>query len=150
MESVTHYPILVFALAFPAMWLASLAGLLLRKRVVRGDDKSEKDFDLIVAATLTLLGLIIGFSFSMAASRYDQRKSLEAIEANTIGTEYERADLLPAADAAGVHALLVAYLEERIAGYTTVDARRRSWSPSRFAPTCSWGLDHEAPGSAAG
>ena len=54
----------------------------------------------VLAATLTLLGLIIGFSFSMAISRYDQRKNYEEAEANAIGTEYVRADLLPAADAA--------------------------------------------------
>lgn len=32
----------------------------------------------------------------MAASRYDQRKNLEPEEANAIGTQYVRADLLPA------------------------------------------------------
>ena len=62
----------------------------------------REDFGFILAATLTLLGLIIGFSFSMATSRYDQRKNYEEAEANAIGTEYVRADLLPAADAATV------------------------------------------------
>jgi hypothetical protein len=52
--------------------------------------------------TLTLLGLLIGPRFSMAASRYDQRKNFEEAEANAIGTEYLRADLLPAADGAKV------------------------------------------------
>jgi hypothetical protein len=45
---------------------------------------------------MTLLALIIGFTFSMAVSRYDQRRTLEEAEANAIGTEYLRADLLPA------------------------------------------------------
>ena len=49
----------------------------------------------VQAAALTLLGLIIGFSFSMATGRYDLRKSYEEAEANAIGTEYVRADLLP-------------------------------------------------------
>ena len=62
-----------------------------------------------MTATLTLLGLIIGFSFSMAISRYDQRKVYEEAEANAIGTEYVRADLLPAGDAARVRALLRDY-----------------------------------------
>ena len=66
----------------------------------------REDFGLILAAALTLLRLIIGFSFSMATSRYDQRKNLEEAEANAIGTEYARAGLLPAADAAKVRALL--------------------------------------------
>ena len=68
-----------------------------------------------------MLGLIIGFSFSMATNRYDQRKNYEEAEANAIGTEYLRADLLPAADAARVHALLIKYLDQRILFYTTRD-----------------------------
>ena len=55
---------------------------------------------MVETATLTLLGLIIGFSFSMAITRYDLRKNYEEAEANAIGTEYVRAGLLPAADAA--------------------------------------------------
>jgi len=39
-----------------------------------------------------LLGLVIGFSLSMALSRYGQRKNHEEAEANAIGTEYMRAD----------------------------------------------------------
>jgi hypothetical protein len=52
---------------------------------------------------LTLLALIIGFSFSMAVTRYDQRKNTEQ-EANAIGTEYVRADLLSPVDAASAFA----------------------------------------------
>jgi hypothetical protein len=59
----------------------------------------REDFGIILAATLTLLGLIIGFSFSRAISRYDQRKNYEEAEANADGTEYVRADVLPATDA---------------------------------------------------
>ena len=72
---------------------------------------------MVVAATLTLLGLIIGFSFSMAIGRYDQRKNYEEAEANAIGTEWVRADLLPASDAATVRKLLREYLDERILFY---------------------------------
>ena len=82
------------------------------------------DFDIILTATLTLLGLIIGFSFSMAISRYDQRKNYEEEEANAIGTEYLRADLLPSTDAAKVRALLRAYLAQRILFYKTRDKQR--------------------------
>jgi hypothetical protein len=66
------------------------------------------DFNIISGAMLTLLGLIIGFTFSMALSRYDQRKTFEEAEANAITTQYVRADFLPAADAAKVRALLSA------------------------------------------
>jgi len=79
---------------------------------------------MVLGATLTLLGLIIGFTFSMALSRYDQRKNYEEAEANAIGTEYVRADLLPAGDAARVRALLVNYLEQRMLFYTTRDEQQ--------------------------
>jgi hypothetical protein len=80
-------------------------------------DESQDDLTLLLGATLTLLGLIIGFTFSMAVSRYDQRKNLEEEEANAIGTEYIRAGLLPAADAARVQTLLKRYLGQRILIY---------------------------------
>ncbi len=57
--------------------------------------------------------------FSMAVSRYDQRKNYEEEEANAIGTEYVRAGLLPADSAAAVRQLLSQYLQQRRLFYTT-------------------------------
>src|SRR5262249_50700872 len=85
------------------------------------DEGMRHDFGAILAATLTLLGLIIGFSFSMAIVRYDQRKNYEEDEANAIGTAYARADLLPAADGATVRALLQSYLDQRVLYYVSRD-----------------------------
>ncbi len=113
MENLTHYPLLVLAAAFVTLWLASLTGSWLRRRnPIAGDDQNE-DIGVILAATLTLLALIIGFSFSMATNRYDQRKNFEEGEANAIGTEILRADLLPQANAANVRKLLGLYLDQR-------------------------------------
>ena len=84
------------------------------------------DAGLVLGATLTILGLIIGFTFSMAISRYEQRKNYEEAEANAIGTEYVRADLLPAADAQKVRALLANYTDQRILFYTTSDEQQLS------------------------
>jgi len=103
------------------MWLAARIGPLLSNRQNNLEEDARRDLELVVAATLTLLGLIIGFSFSMAISRYDQRKQYEEAEANAIGTEYVRADLLPAADAARVRGLLKDYLAQRILFYRTRD-----------------------------
>lgn len=100
MENLTHYPVLVFAAAFVSLSLASAAGAWLRTRYPSVSDEQKNDLSVVLAATLTLLALIIGFSFSMATNRYDQRKNFEEGEANAIGTELLRADLLPAADAA--------------------------------------------------
>jgi hypothetical protein len=116
-----RFPFLVFAFSFLVMWLSAQAGLFVRKRRLRPEEDTDEDFDLIVSATLTLLGLIIGFSFSMAISRYDLRKNYEEAEANAIGTEYLRAGLLPAADAVKVRALLKSYLDQRVLFYETRD-----------------------------
>jgi hypothetical protein len=51
-------------------WLGTFVGRISREP----DEKAEHDIGVVLAATLTLLGLIIGFSFSMAISRYDQRR----------------------------------------------------------------------------
>jgi len=84
-------------------------------------EEERRDLDLVISSSLTLLALIIGFSFSMAVSRYDQRKNYEEEEANAIGTEYVRAGLLPAADAAKIRQLLTQYLDQRLLFYTTHD-----------------------------
>jgi hypothetical protein len=87
--------------------------------------KGEQDyFGVILTASLTLLAHTIGFSFAMAISRYDQRKNYGEAEANAIGTEYVRADLLPPADAARVRELLTKYLDQRVLFYETRDQRR--------------------------
>jgi hypothetical protein len=121
MDPPTQYPLLVFAISLIALWLSAWIGWWFRKRQGMLDEELRDDFGFILAATLTLLGLIIGFSFSMATSRYDQRKKYEEEEANAIGTEYLRADLLPDADAARVRELLRNYLHERILFYQAHD-----------------------------
>src|SRR5205807_339583 len=84
---------------------------------LEGDQR--EDFSVVQAAAMTLLGLLIGFTFSMAVSRYDLRKSYEEAEANAIGTEYVRADLLSDEDAARVRELLRRYLNQRMLFYTS-------------------------------
>jgi hypothetical protein len=124
MNHLTDYPLLVLALVFLVLWISARIGSSFLRRQRNLEEEVREDFGVILAATLTLLGLIIGFSFSMAISRYDQRKNYEEAEANAIGTEYIRADLLPAADAARVRALLRNYLDQRILFYKTRDEQQ--------------------------
>ena len=118
MINVMDYPLLVFVLAALAMSLASWIGGALRKLPSQAGEV-DGAFHVVEGGTLTLLALIVGFTFSMAVNRYDLRKSREEVEANTIGTEYLRAGLLPTADAAQVRALISSYLDQRILFYTT-------------------------------
>ncbi len=118
------FPLLMSAPTFVIFWLFAHLGALIRTKFGTLDEGDRQDWNILITATLTLLGLIIGFSFSMAISRYDQRKNLEAEEANSIGTEYLRADLLPRDQAEKVHALLKRYTEERVRFYMTRSARQ--------------------------
>ncbi len=124
MAKLMNFPLVVFVLSLIVLYISAQIGVFFGARRPVVDVDLREDFGVVLAATLTLLGLIIGFSFSMAISRYDQRKNYEEEEANAIGTEYVRADLLPAADAAKVKALLTVYLDRRIAFYRTREQGR--------------------------
>ena len=77
MIDVTEYPVVVFGISFVVLWFSALAGWVFIKRSHTLDEEVREDFRAIQAATLTLLGLIIGFTFSAAAGRYDMRKNYE-------------------------------------------------------------------------
>ncbi len=121
MDRIEDFPVLVFAFSFVGLWLSARVGGFICKKQLNVEEHGGKDFGVIISAILTLLALIIGFSFSMAVNRYDQRKNCEEAEANAIGTEYVRVDLLPAADGARVRALLKNYLDQRISFYLARD-----------------------------
>jgi hypothetical protein len=121
MNSIVDYPLLVFAFSFIALWLSALVGAFCRKRLGALKEDERGDFGVVQGSALTLLGLLIGFTFSMAITRYEQRKNYEEAEANAIGTEYVRAGLLPAADGARVRELLKDYLDQRVLFYVTRD-----------------------------
>lgn len=120
MEELVRYPRLTFVVAFLILWLAAWIGSKLSVRLHGIAEDLRADYSVILGATLTLLGLIIGFSFSMATGRYDQRKNYEEEEANAIGTEYIRADLLPA-NRDQTRELLRQYMDLRIKFYETRD-----------------------------
>jgi hypothetical protein len=115
--------LLVFVVSLFVLWGCARLGMAAADW--RGAKAGEhEDYNLVLAATLTLLGLIIGFTFSMAITRYDLRKGYEEAEANAIGTAYLRSELLPAAETARLRGLLGDYLEQRILFYTALDPER--------------------------
>jgi hypothetical protein len=118
MHFLLDHPVLFLLALLLVLGSATRLGATLRVRHGPLEDARRGDFDIVLGATLTLLSLIVGFSFSMAASRYDLRKNYEEAEANAIGTAYARADLLPSVDAAKVQRLLREYVDLRMRFYT--------------------------------
>ncbi|MFO0925508.1 MAG: hypothetical protein U0736_00495 [Gemmataceae bacterium] len=75
--------------------LATEGGFRLGRRdLLIADDRLRGQIGTLQAAILGLLGLLLGFSFSMAVNRYELRKELVVTEANAIGTASLRAQLL--------------------------------------------------------
>jgi len=118
-NTILDYPLAVFFISVIVLWGSAWIGAFLRTR--SQEQALGEDFRLILGATLTLLALIIGFSFSMATNRYDQRKDYEEAETNAISTEYVRAQLLPPDESAKVSLLLRKYIDARISFYISPD-----------------------------
>lgn len=117
-------PLLFLVLTLVVMLFAARAGLYFRRRRGPMSDDERDELNLVLTSALTLLALIIGFSFSMAVGRYDTRKNDEAVEANAIDAEYLRVGLLANADTGRLRALLQQYINERIATYEQPDTTR--------------------------
>lgn len=110
-----------------------------------GDNGGGDQLGAVQGAVLGLLGLLLGFSFAAAASRYVEKQDLIAEEANAIGTAYLRADLLPEPHAGHLRSALSEYVEHRLAvsaslavGPMPADAQprvaefhKRIWSAAR-------------------
>jgi hypothetical protein len=113
------YPVVISAITFVVLYSAAWVSGQLGDRRRRITEDIRPDFDLVLGAALTLLGLVIGFSFSMTIGRYEQRNEHQEAEATAIKTAYLRADLLPQEYAARVRELLRQYTDLRIQFFST-------------------------------
>jgi hypothetical protein len=120
---IVDHPAVVFVVCFVLLFLSTRLGAAIKRRGPPLEKEFHDDVSNILGSTLTLSALIISFTFSMAINRYDERKILEEQEANSIGTEYLRSDLFPAAQAEKVRSSLLGYLAERVAFYKTSNER---------------------------
>jgi hypothetical protein len=113
---------MVFAVPAALLLAAAELGARLGLRVhARHDEAHKSTISGIQGAMLGLLGLLLGFTFSMAMSRYDARRLLVVAEANAIGTTFLRAALLPDAHVAPVEDLLRRYVALRVEMKPTED-----------------------------
>ncbi|WP_250532456.1 hypothetical protein [Caballeronia sp. ATUFL_F1_KS39] len=127
MAAFVDHPAIVFLLVHVLLIVAAAIGVFVLRRVAPLGDEERDDLNAVQGATFTLLALLIGFSVSMAVSRYDLRKSLEEAEANAIGTEFTRVDLADPHFRDPMRAALIRYTRLRLTEFQTrdTDARRR-------------------------
>ncbi|QGZ66734.1 bestrophin-like domain [Paraburkholderia acidisoli] len=123
MTQLVHHPAYLFIALIILMSVAALIGTAGLSRWVPLSDDARDNYNVVQGATLTLLALLIGFTLSMSVSRYDQRKNFEEEEANAIGTEYLRVELLGDSQSSPIKRLLRDYVVVRIEYYKTRDAQ---------------------------
>ena len=90
------------------------------RRLAMDPEGSRAGLGAVEGAVFALMGLLIAFSFSGAASRFDGRRHLIVEEANAIGTAYLRLDLLPADAQPKMRDLFRRYLDQRLEVYRTL------------------------------
>src|SRR4051812_25092055 len=117
-EPLDVLPLWVLVLIFGfALWAALEAGYRCgRWRHARMPDEQVQQVGAIVASILGLLALVLGFTFSFAASRFDARRQAVLEEANAIGTTYLRTRLLPPEIGDKSAKALQEYVDVRLAG----------------------------------
>ncbi len=78
------------------------------------DEARKSQISGVQGAVLGLLGLLLGFTFSMAVNRFETRRDLVLKEANAIGTAWLRTGLLPQTHQAPVKDLFRQYVDARL------------------------------------
>lgn len=89
-----------------------------RRRLARDPDVLDSGTGAVDGMVFALLGLLVAFTFSGAASRFDDRRALVVTEANDIGTAYLRIDLLPKDAQAPLRDAFHRYVDSRLASYS--------------------------------
>lgn len=111
---------LLYILTARFVLLGFQLGWLLGRRT--RDIQGEKDAPIgaIVAATFALLAFMLGFTFNMAASRFETRKQYVLQEASAIYTAYLRADFLTEPQSSSIQSTLKEYASLRTQGVTAL------------------------------
>lgn len=105
----------------PVVFLAMLGACLLGQALNRwlkprqaGDGESAALDGFVVSGVFGLMALLLGFSYSLAISRFEERRADVVEEANAISTMYSRLALLPDAPRAALENELAAYTRMRV------------------------------------
>lgn len=143
MMNFTFIPIVVGISLFLGMLLFYVMGRHLGFRHFSKDAKidGKSSAGTIEGAIFALFGLLIAFTFSGAASRFDDRRHLIAEETNAISTAYLRLDIVDADARAELQALFRGYTDSRLEYYKklpNVEAAQQEWNNSMALQNTIW------------
>lgn len=129
LDEVWTWPLTVIAaLLAAAMIGAHEAGMRLHRRLTGPDAAGEavsSEEGFVLSGVLGLLALLMGFSFSMALARLEDRRDLMLAEASAVGYLDMLAEGLPPARAQALKADLAAYGAARLAAAELADGPER-------------------------
>lgn len=117
MDKTVSAPLLAATLFLGMMVLMEIGRRLRMRQIVHGSKAELPGLGTVEAAVFGLLGLMVAFSFSGAAGRYDLRRELVVKEANAIGTAYFRLDLLTDSNQPALRELFRSYVDSRLETY---------------------------------
>lgn len=109
--------LITISLFFAMLILLEIGRRIGNYRLMQDMDGARAGIGTIDGAVFALLGLLIAFTFSSAASRFDVRRNLIIEETNAIGTAYLRLDLLMADDQPALRDLFKRYVDSRLEVY---------------------------------
>jgi hypothetical protein len=101
-------------------------------------DEREQPVGAMVASILGLLALVLGFTFSLVAARFDDRRMGVLEEANAIGTTYLRTSFLPESQKVESARLLREYVAVRIDGVREPGQAGQAIARSEALHTSLW------------
>jgi len=90
-------------------------------RLKEDPDAADKGTGAIEGAVFAILGLLIAFTFSGAATRFEARRHLIGQETNAIGTAYLRISTLPESAQQELRGLFRRYVDMRAATYRNME-----------------------------
>ena len=117
MSDIRFVALGTLALFLGMLLLLDMGRRLGRRRRAPATEGPAAEGRVVEGAVFGLLGLLVAFTFSGAAARFDTRRQLIVEETNALGTAYLRLDLLPPAAQPALREWFRQYVEARLAAY---------------------------------
>ena len=109
--------LLAISMFFAMLLLLELGRRIGHRRLVTDPEGARAGAGAVEGAVFALLGLLMAFTFSGDAARFDARRQLIVEEANAIGTAYLRLDILSPRAQPAVREKFRQYVDTRLEVY---------------------------------
>jgi hypothetical protein len=140
-------PFTLYAFAFTLILFAAMLGALEvgrrigARRLAQDAEAARAGIGVVEGSVFGLLGLLLAFTFSGAAERFDTRRHLIADEVNAIGTAWLRIDVVPPNAQPAIRDAFRRYLDARLATYqnlSDVSATAKALKSAEHAEAEVW------------